>query len=342
MPAATTPAPTAVATAAATTTGTRHEVVFVLVPKFSMIALYGALEPLRVANRFAGEVFQWRFVSADGQPVAASNGIPVSAGGDLQSIGHPALAVLCASYEPEGGRTRPLLAAIRRLAREGVPLAGMDTGPLLLAAAGALDGHRATCHWESLPGFREDYPQVLATQSLYEIDRGRVTCAGGSAAIDMMLALIEGWLGRALAVAVADQLLHFRGTESRAPARARHGTDDPRLLSIIAAMEEATEEPLSAAELAAVGGLSPRQMERLFRERLAHRPMGYYLKLRLEKAERLLRYSHMTVRDIALACGFGSLAQFSRAFRQAHGQPPTQFRSGRGRVGTAYSPSTKQ
>ncbi|MFM7067046.1 MAG: GlxA family transcriptional regulator [Gammaproteobacteria bacterium] len=339
-PITTTPAATGRTVGSDAATG--HDVVFVLVPKFSMIALYGALEPLRVANRFAGEVFQWRFVSVDGQPVAASNGIPVSAGGDLKSIGHPSLAVLCASYEPESGRTRPLLAAIRRLAREGVALAGMDTGPLLLAAAGALDGHRATCHWESLPGFREDYPRVQATQSLYEIDRGRVTCAGGSAAIDMMLALIEGWMGRALAVTVADQLLHFRGTESRAPARARHGTDDPRLLSIIAAMEEATEEPLSAAELARIGGLSARQMERLFRERLGSRPMGYYLKLRLEKAERLLRYSHMTVRDIALACGFGSLAQFSRAFRQAHGQPPTQFRSGRVPAVANHSPSTKQ
>ena len=153
-----------------------------------------------------------------------------------------------------------MLAAIRKLARGQATLAGIDTAPFLLAAAGVLDGHRATCHWESLPGFREEYPQVQATQSLYEIDRGRITCAGGSAAIDMMLAIIEGLLGRALAVTVADQLLHFRmaddRAQARAPARVRHGTEDPRLLSIIAAMEGSTEEVLPAAAVAAIGGLS--------------------------------------------------------------------------------------
>lgn len=309
-----------------------HDVVFVLVPKFSMIALYGALEPLRVANRFAGEAFSWRFISADGQPVAASNGIPVSVSGGLKDIGTPAMAVFSASYEHEQGLGRPMLAAIRKLARSQATLAGIDTAPFLLAAAGVLDGHRATCHWESLPGFREEYPQVQATQSLYEIDRGRITCAGGSAAIDMMLAVIEGLLGRAVAVTVADQLLHFRmaddRAQARAPARVRHGTEDPRLLSIIAAMEGSTEEVLPAAALAAIGGLSQRQMERLFQSRLGKRPMGYYLQLRLDKAERLLRYSHLSVRDISLACGFASLAQFSRTFRQAKGTSPTRFRAG--------------
>src|SRR5688572_9030548 len=123
-----------------------YDVVFILVPRFSMIALYGALEPLRVANRFAGTVFSWRFVSVDGEPVAASNDIPVSVSGSLKDIGRPAMAVISASYEPERGRTKPLFAALRRLARDKVLIAGIDTGPFLIAAAGVLDGYRATCH----------------------------------------------------------------------------------------------------------------------------------------------------------------------------------------------------
>jgi AraC family carnitine catabolism transcriptional activator len=309
-----------------------HEVVFVLVPRFSMIALYGALEPLRIANRFAGPAFAWRFVSADGQPVAASNEIPVSVSGSLKDIGRPAMAMFLASFEHERGSTRAMHAAIRRLARERVLVAGIDTAPFLLAEAGVLDGCRATCHWESLPGFRESFPRVLVRQSLFEIDGERLSCAGGSAAIDMMLAWIERLLGRKLAVTVADQLLHFRAGdergEARAPARARHGTDDPRLLAIIAAMEEHTEEPLSAARLAAIGGVSQRQMERLFRARLGQRPMGYYLQLRLDKAAQLLSYSRMSVRDVALACGFGSPARFSRAFRARRGISPRTMRTG--------------
>lgn len=310
----------------------RYDVAFLLVPKFSMIALYGALEPLRVANRFAGaDTFSWRFVSADGQPVAASNDIPVSVSGMLPDIGKPDMAVISASYEPEKGITRPMLSAVKALARKRVLLAAIDTGPFLLAEAGLLDDYRATCHWESLPGFRESYPRVQAEQSLYVTDHDRMTCAGGAAAIDMMLDWIGRLLGRPLAVLVADQLVHFRSVEqpaqARLPAAARYGTTDARLLKIITAMEEQGEDPLDARALAAVAGISMRQMERLFADKLNERPMGFYLKLRLEKAERLITYSTMSMREIAVACGFSSLPLFSRSFRARYGKPPSALRS---------------
>ena len=310
----------------------RYDVAFLLVPKFSMIALYGALEPLRVANRFAGaNTFSWRFVSADGQPVAASNDIPVSVSGGLADIGKPDMAVISASYEPEKGVTRPLLAVVKALARKRVLLAAIDTAPFILAAAGLLDDHRATCHWESLPGFRESYPRVLAEQALYVIDRDRMTCAGGAAAIYMMLDWIGRQMGRPLAVLVADQLVHFRSveqpTQARLPAAARYGTTDARLLKIITVMEEQGEDPLEARALADLAGISVRQMERLFAEKLGERPMGFYLKLRLEKAERLITYSTMTMREIAVACGFSSLPLFSRSFRARYGRPPSELRA---------------
>ena len=308
------------------------DVVFHLVPRFSMISLYGALEPLRVANRFAEPKFSWRFVSANGEPVSASNDIPVSVSGRLAELTRPAMLVVCASYEPELGATRPVLVAIRKLAAQKVVLAGIDTGAFVLARAGSLDGYRATCHWETLPGFRESFPRVVATQALFEVDRDRLTCAGGSSAIDMMLEWIRQLLGREIAVTVADLLVHFRSAEAPAQARlpvaARYGTSDVRLLRIITAMEEQGEEPLDAKSLARVAGISLRQMERLFRDKLNARPMGFYLRLRLEKAERLLNYSHMSIRDVSLATGFSSLAQFSRAFRVRHGKSPSGFRRG--------------
>ena len=308
----------------------KYDVAFVLVPRFSMIALFGALEPLRVANRFAGPVFSWRFVSASGAAVAASNDIPVSVSGDLKSLGNPAMAVVCASYEQERGATKAMLAAIRRLARDKALIAGIDTGPFLMARAGVLDGYRATCHWESIPGFRESFPKVQVTQTLYEIDRGRMTCAGGAAAIGMMVDWVGSIIGRALAITVADQLLYFqrygREADDRIPAGQRYGTEDRRLLAIIAAMEVNMEEPLDAMTLARMGGMSQRQMARLFHDELGKRPMGFYLMLRLERAERLLNYSPMSIRDAAVATGFSSLAQFSRAFRARFGRPPSQHR----------------
>jgi AraC family carnitine catabolism transcriptional activator len=162
-----------------------------------------------------------------------------------------------------------------------------------------------------------------------------MTCAGGAAAIDMMLDWIARLLGPSLSVAVADQLVHFRVTggreQARVPARTRYGTDDLRLLAIVGAMEEQGEEPLDAASLAAVGGISIRQMERLFHTKLQARPMEIYRKLRLERAEQLLIYSHLSVRDVALACGFSSLSLFSRAFRTKYGTPPSVMRHSAGR-----------
>ena len=89
-----------------------------------MIALFSALEPLRVANRFAGDIFSWRFASIDGNAVSASNSIPVSVSSGLDGIGRPDVAVVCASYEHETGMIRPVLNELRRLARNGTLLAG--------------------------------------------------------------------------------------------------------------------------------------------------------------------------------------------------------------------------
>jgi AraC family carnitine catabolism transcriptional activator len=309
---------------------THYDVAFILLPRFSMIALYGALEPLRIANRFAGPVFSWRFISPNGAPVPASNDIPVSAAGPLRDLGQPAMAVTMASYEPEKSISKPLLSAIRSLVKRGVIVAGIDTGPFALASAGVLDGYRATCHWESLPGFQEQFPRVQAVQSLYEIDRDRMTCAGGAAAIDMMVDWIGRLLGSRMAVSVADQLIHFRGPDgrekARVPARMRYGTEDSRLLKVISAMEEQSEDPLTIPALAKCAGTSERHLQRLFAAKLCERPAGFYRKLRLEKAERLLTYSDMPVREVSLACGFSSLSDFSRAFRRRYGKPPTALR----------------
>jgi AraC family transcriptional regulator, carnitine catabolism transcriptional activator len=307
------------------------DVAFLLIRRFSMISLYGALEPLRVANRFAGNKFSWRFISASGDPVSASNDIPISVSGGLKDLGRPTMLVVCASYEPEQGITKPVMSAIRKQASQKTLIAGIDTGPFAMARAGVLDGYRATCHWESLPGFRESFPNVNTVQSLYEIDRDRLTCAGGSTSIDLMLEWIKQQLGRDIATTVADQLVHFRfgdqRGEARVPPAARYGTTDARVLSCINLMEEQLEEPLHVEAVAEHVGLSVRQLERLFAHAINRRPMGFYLQLRLERSERLINYSNMSLREVALATGFSSLPLFSRSFKKHFGKSPSDWRA---------------
>ena len=304
---------------------------FFLAPHFSMMAFSSAVEPLRVANLISQrELYRWQVFSRDGAPVAASNGMMVPAGGSIGAVPRVATMLVCASHAPEDTMDRATLAWLRRMPVAGITLGALDTGAWFLAHAGLLDGHRATVHWEWQDAFAEKFPEVDVRNSLFEIDRGRLTCAGGTAALDMMLHLIGHDVGHGLAVAIAEQFIHERirpaDDTQRMPLGRRLGVMDAKLEAVIAAMEGSLEEPLRSAELAAIAGVSERQLERLFRRRLGCTPTQHYLDLRLRRARVLLGQTRLPVREVALACGFASPAHFSRAYRGQFGQPPRDER----------------
>lgn len=300
---------------------------FLLAPHFSMMAFSSALEPLRVANRVGGrEVYRWHVFSRDGGPAVASNGLTVPAEGSIRDLPRLRALFVCASHAPEQTIDRATLTLLRRLPVAGVYLGAIDTGAWFLAHAGLLNGHRATVHWEWQDAFAEKFPDVDVRDSLFEIDGGRLTCGGGTAALDMMLHLIASECGSRLALDISEQFLHERirpgGDPQRMAIGRRLGRSDPTLEAVIAAMERALEEPLRAADLAAVADVSERQLERLFRRRLGCTPTRYYLDLRLRRARVLLGQTRLPVREVALACGFASPAHFSRSYRAHFGMPP--------------------
>jgi transcriptional regulator GlxA family with amidase domain len=304
---------------------------FLLVPKFSMMAFAAAVEPLRVANRLADRaLYRWRILTADGQPVEASNGMSLIADGRLDEAGALPRLVVCAGFDPQRHYDRALRAVLRRVAREGGDLGAMDTGSFLLAWAGLLDGYRATTHWESLDSFRERFPRIQVTSFLFEMDRNRFTCAGGTAALDMMLHIIRLEHGPSLAAAVSEQFIHapIRGAHEaqRMAPPVRHGITHRQLARAVTVMESRLEEKLSRAEICREAGLSERQLERLFRRHFQRSPVSYYRDLRLQRAKALLQYSEMSVMEVAIACGFGSLAHFSRSYRDWAGKPPREER----------------
>lgn len=315
---------------------------FLLVPDFSMIGFFAAVEPLRVANRLSDrELYSWHIFSCDGEPVAASNGMTLVADAAIAEVGRFPTVLVCASFEPSRHESKALLAWLRRLDRQGTRLGGLETGTHLLALAGLLDGYRATLHWEHAPAFAEQFDEVIVTNELFEIDRKRITCSGGTAAIDLMLYLIAVRHGQDLALGVSEQLLHDRirnpDDHQRMALGQRLGVRHPRLITIMEAMQENLEEPLTLDHLATLGGMSRRQLERLFRSHLNDTPTGHYLKLRLRRARHFLEQTDMSVLDISLACGFVSAPYFSRAYRGLFGRAPRDdrrnFRVGTGRTG---------
>lgn len=312
---------------------TTHTIGFLMVPNFSMIAFASAIEVLRLANYVTGsKLFAWRLYSPDGRPITASAGIELGCHGSYREIGPMPEIVVCAGIDVQKYDHSVLVAQLRKLAFYGVSIGAVCTGTYVLAKAGLLDGYRCAIHWENYDSFREDFPDIDVTQELYEFDRNRFTCAGGTAAVDMMLALVTAKSGAAVAALVTDEMIHHRMRDSherqRMELRARLGVTHPKLLAVIGEMDKRLERPLSCAQLAKLVHLSPRQLERLFQRHLDTTPTRYYLGLRLNRARHLIRQTSMPILAVGLACGFVSASHFSKCYSEFFKKTPSEERSG--------------
>ncbi len=313
---------------------------FLLVNNFSMMAFTSAVEPLRSANRMSGQgLYEWRVYSIDGQPVASSNGIMVVPNAGIADVGREKIVAVVAGVDVQRYEDERVLGFLRRMSRQGAAVGALCTGAHILAHAGLLEGRRCTIHWENLGSFTEEFPEIEVSSDLYEIERDRFTCSGGTAALDMMLHLIGRQHGQALANQVSEQFIHDRIREphdhQRMELRARLGVSHPKLISVIGEMESNLEEPLSQTELAERVALSTRQLERLFGKYLGATPTRYYLTLRLQRARQLLTQTSMSILSVALACGFVSASHFSKCYRECFGRTPRAERAIGGVTGAA-------
>jgi len=301
---------------------------FLTLPNYSMIACANAIEPLRMANRLHGSpVYDWRLITLDGQPAAASNGLSLHPTTALRSEVAFDIVFVCGGVDVRQATGRPLAAALRSLAARGVALGALCTGTFALAEAGLLQGRRCAIHWENLSAIREEFPDVEFVDDLYAIDGDRLTCTGGVAPLDMLTSLIGARLGPDLARKVSAQFIVERG---RAGAERQPGGVDrraivgrPALEAAVRLLEGEGADPRGAARAA---GLSVRQLERLFVRHLGQTPTAFSKALRLQRAKALLEQTSMSVTDIAVACGFVSPAHFATAYRRAFGHAPSAAR----------------
>jgi transcriptional regulator GlxA family with amidase domain len=298
---------------------------FLTLPNYSMIACANAIEALRMANRLRDEAaYAWETVTVDGVPAAASNGLMLHPTGLLETAAPFDIVFVCGGVDVRQSTSRPVLAALRRLARQGVALGALCTGSFALAEARLLRGYRCAIHWETLDAVREEFPDTEFVPDLYAIDRDRVTCTGGIAPLDMMLEIIAARFGRSLAARISAQFLlpGERDAAAPQPSAARAGISHKALEQAVRLLEQAPDQPMSAADLARATRLSPRQIERLFRKHLGESPAAFSTALRLDRARTLLRETGLPVTEIGIACGFASPSHFSAAFRSRFGHSP--------------------
>lgn len=304
---------------------------FLLVPKYSMIAVTTAIEPLRMANRLLdNDTYKWPVITLDGKPVAASNGLMLTPEYSIDNAPDVDVLFVCAGVDVAGVYNKALQKYLHQLDRQHVKLGGLCTGTYVLARAGLLEDYNCTIHWENMASMREEFPNTRVNDELYEIDRDRYTCAGGSAPMDMMLKLITDTNGGKLSANISEQFMcdRIRGRHDRqrTPLQLHLGSGQPKLIEAVTLMEANIEEPMSVDEISQLVGVSRRQLERLFQKYLNCVPTRYYMDLRLNCARRLLLQTDKSVVDVSLACGFVSAPHFSKCYRDYFGLPPRDER----------------
>jgi transcriptional regulator GlxA family with amidase domain len=302
-----------------------------LVDGFALMSYAAVVEPLRAANALDGhELYRIRNIPVSGDLSTSSCGAVVPAGGRVGVDTDFDLLLVAAGGDPMCFEDKRVFSWLRQLSTRGVRLGGISGGPVILAAAGLMSGRRMTVHWEHAAALVEKSPSLLVERNLYVIDRDRVTCAGGTAPLDLMHALIAERHGSQLARRASDWLLHTEIRPAGGPQRAgrveRYRTNDPSVLSTLEAMENHIADPLCLSQLARISGVSTRQLNRAFRQSLGQSTMSFYTYLRLEKARNLIMNSALSITEIALATGFSSSSHFSASHSKRYGKPPSALR----------------
>lgn len=305
-----------------------------VVPNFSLIALAAVVDPLRLANGvLEGKAFIWTILATSAEPVPSSDGIRVLPDATIHD-GMPFDTVFVIGPNPVPRQGYGEISTwLRRQAARGVKLGGIDTGSVFLARAGLLDGYRCTIHWEDREVLLEQFPNLIVSNHLFEIDRDRYTCSGGVSPLDMMTWLLGRPPGsRELAEQVADLLvLHRRNHDESqtVPLRHRLGHAPKPLVEALELMESNLEEPLKPAEIANYLSLSRRSLERLFCAYLGVSPAQKYLQLRLARARTVVLRTTIDLDEVARGSGFASPSHFVARYRRAYGVTPNAERRAR-------------
>ena len=303
----------------------------VLLPRFNMMTLTTVIEPLRIANYLStDELFTWQYHSPEPGIVHASNGMQCNCAPLPVHDQSADIIAVFGSWGAESYQHDELERWLKQQGRSQAILIGVELGVYSLARAGVLAKSHVTTHWCWKSGFEERFPRLNVCEQLYCIDRNIITCAGGSAGLDMMLQLITNEYSEQLAVEISNQLLLCPWRPPESPQRAATGSIckdiHPSVREAMRLLEENIEEPCSIPELCKMLNVSQRSLERLFVRDTGCTIVQFSKLLRLQFARVLLASTQMSVREVSVACGFNSLSYFSQCFNRIFGKRPSEYR----------------
>ena len=296
---------------------------FVVFPGFQILDM-AAVTVFEMANIRAGRtLYDIQLLSEHGGAVSSSAGIAVQTRAFARAnfdtfivMGDIALA------EPSQGLT----SFVRKAHAKSQRTAAICTGAFVLAAAGVLDGRRATTHWLKARELQRRYPLVKVEEDrIFIADDGVWTSAGMAACIDLALALVEDDFGSDLSRSIARHMVVYHrrsGGQSQFSALLELDPQSDRIQDVLSYARRNLRRALSVEELAEVAHLSPRQFSRVFHTETGHSPAKAVENLRVEAAKALIETSDHSIETIARETGFGDPERMRRAFMRKYAQPP--------------------
>ncbi|GAA2214690.1 DJ-1/PfpI family protein [Nonomuraea monospora] len=308
-----------------------------------MIVAYEASELLEIASitstlesanwHGALPYYEYRVATPGGHPISTATALTLHAQLVLERVTGPLdTLVVAGGIGHEDAAANPLIVShVRRLAKESRRVSSVCTGAFILAAAGLLDGRRATTHWHQAQRMADLYPDVVVDPDPIFIRDGNVaTSAGITAALDLMLAFVEEDNGTELARTVARNLVtYLQRPGDQAQMSMFVSAPSPANSLVKRTLEHISahlRDDLSTATLAVEAGVSERHLTRLFLKHLGQTPGRYVRQARTEAAAHLLASTSLPMAAVAVRCGFGTAETLRQAFIDRYGIPPSRYR----------------
>ena len=305
-----------------------RDIGFLIFPQFQLLDAAGPISAFEIAGRYVPGAYRLHVLARDPGAVASSSGVSMTAEAFADA---PPLDTLIVSGG-EGTRGPAICEATLDFARHAFRAArrtaSVCSGTYVLAAAGLLDGRRATTHWQRSRDFQRRYPAVrLEPDRIFVQDGSLWSSAGITAGIDMALAMIGADLGEDVARRTAQQLVvYHRRPGGQSQFSALLEMQGGRFDGLLAWARENLARPLTVERLAEQAAMSPRNFARQFALETGNTPAKAVERLRVEAARALLDSQPLQVEDVALETGFGDQERMRRAFIRAFGQPPQALR----------------
>jgi transcriptional regulator GlxA family with amidase domain len=309
----------------------------VAMPDFTMIALAGFVDALRLAgdegDRSRQVRIRWTLLGEDRLPVKASNGFEIRPDEPLiRPERFDYIVVVGGTLQRGPFETPALIAFLRAADAADIPLVGLCTGSFTLARAGLMAQSKVCVNWFHHEDYQAEFPQHhVVSDQLYVDDGQRLTCAGGVSVIHVASLLVDRHLGTGTAekgrrIMLEEQARPGETTQPLPASFELPQHSDPRFRRAILYMERRLAETVTAEMVALAAGASQRTLGRLFERLLNMTPMEALREMRLHRARTIMATSIKTpLREVAAECGFSDASHLVRTYRKRYGQSPREI-----------------